>query len=113
MAMGFAYADRIPTVKRRERRAPIVVVVPSCALRRLTTTLGLAINVVVLLCAGCASTPPPSNSLLIGLWVLDVSSPPTRFSGWRLNGLSGLEQREHRRSVVRHGPAVQTPDTGE
>ena len=31
VAMGFAYADRIPTVKRRERRAPIVVVVPSCA----------------------------------------------------------------------------------
>jgi len=31
VAMGFAYADRIPTVKRRERRAPIVLVVPSCA----------------------------------------------------------------------------------
>src|SRR6266496_3043029 len=31
VAMGFAYVDRIPTVKRRERRAPIVVVVPSCA----------------------------------------------------------------------------------
>ena len=44
-------------------------------LRKLTTTLALAINVVVLLCVGCTSTPLPSNSPS-GIWMTYARNVP-------------------------------------
>jgi len=44
-------------------------------LRKLTTTSALAINVVVLLCVGCTSTPLPS-SVRPGIWMTYARNVP-------------------------------------
>jgi hypothetical protein len=44
-------------------------------LRKFTTTLALAINIALLLCVGCTSTPPPSNSRP-GIWMTYAHNVP-------------------------------------